>query len=141
MITNRDQLVVALVFAGRYLLDSAVSELRTQGRRISSTDLGILLVLYAHSSCSQSDVAALLGRDKTTLSRAVASLEDRGLVYAKLDPVDGRRKALELSEAGLAVAAPALQTIRAKLDRAAPPDAVEACLSLVERLAKDILVA
>ena len=67
---------------------------------LSLNEWRILLVLANHPRVAASEVAALTGRDKMTVSRAIAALERRGRVVRKVDATDRRRMLLRLSAAG-----------------------------------------
>ena len=57
-------------------------------------------MLANHPRVVGSEVAALTGLDKMTVSRAIAALERRGRVVRKVDATDRRRMLLRLSAAG-----------------------------------------
>ena len=67
---------------------------------LSLNEWRILLVLANHPRVVASEVAALTGLDKMTVSRAIAALERRGRVVRKVDATDRRRMLLRLSAAG-----------------------------------------
>jgi DNA-binding MarR family transcriptional regulator len=67
---------------------------------LSLNEWRILLVLANHPRVAASEVAALTGLDKMTVSRAIAALERRGRVVRKVDATDRRRMLLRLSAAG-----------------------------------------
>ena len=57
-------------------------------------------MLANHPRVVASEVAALTGLDKMTVSRSIAALERRGRVVRKVDATDRRRMLLRLSAAG-----------------------------------------
>ncbi len=67
---------------------------------LSLNEWRVLLVLANHPRVVASEVAALTGLDKMTVSRAIAALERRGRVVRKVDATDRRRMLLRLSAAG-----------------------------------------
>jgi TRAP-type C4-dicarboxylate transport system substrate-binding protein/DNA-binding MarR family transcriptional regulator len=67
---------------------------------LSLNEWRVLLVLANHPRVVGSEVAALTGLDKMTVSRAIAALERRGRVVRKVDATDRRRMLLRLSAAG-----------------------------------------
>ena len=67
---------------------------------LSLNEWRILLVLANHPRVAASEVAALTGLDKMTVSRAIAALERRGRVVRKVDATDRRRMLLRLSAVG-----------------------------------------
>ena len=63
--------------------------------------LGVLMYLREHpTGCHGKALAARAGLDPSTVSRAVATLVDRGLVERQADPADGRATVLVLTDAG-----------------------------------------
>ena len=141
---GRDQLVVWLLFVGRHLLEFATEEIEGEGERLTSVETAALLALRAFPSMSQTELAALLMRDKTTLSRTLARLEESGFIVARMDPIDGRRKTLDLTEKSRALVTPALESITERLERAVSGMTVEeekACFLLIERMMAHVSVA
>ena len=67
---------------------------------LSLNEWRVLLVLANHPQVVGSEVAALTGLDKMTVSRSLAALERRGRVVRKVDATDRRRMLLRLSAAG-----------------------------------------
>jgi DNA-binding MarR family transcriptional regulator len=67
---------------------------------LSLNEWRVLLVLANHPQVVASEVAAITGLDKMTVSRAIAALERRGRVVRKVDAADRRRMLLRLSAAG-----------------------------------------
>jgi DNA-binding MarR family transcriptional regulator len=76
------------------------SESIGKAHHLSLNEWRILLVLANHPRVVASEVAALTGLDKMTVSRAIAALERRGRVVRKVDAADRRRMLLRLSAAG-----------------------------------------
>ena len=76
------------------------SESIGKAHHLSLNEWRVLLVLANHPRVVGSEVAALTGLDKMTVSRAVAALERRGRVVRKVDAADRRRMLLRLSAAG-----------------------------------------
>ena len=76
------------------------SESIGKAHQLSLNEWRVLLVLANHPQVAASEVAALTGLDKMTVSRAIAALERRGRVVRKVDAADRRRMLLRLSAAG-----------------------------------------
>lgn len=115
---SRDQLVVALLFVGRHLLEVATQEAVADGARVSAVETALMLALMAFPDSSQTDLVRIVGRDKTTLSRTIARLEKEGMITDRIDPVDGRRKTLELTEQARNLVVPALHAVSERLEDA-----------------------
>ena len=76
------------------------SESIGKAHRLSLNEWRVLLVLANHAGIAASDVAALTGLDKMSVSRALSGLVQRGRVVRRVDPNDRRRLLLRLSAAG-----------------------------------------
>ena len=74
------------------------AEIRT--RDMSDTEYMICSVLYAQPDCTQDEAAAALKMDKTTVAKALQTLEERGCIERRQDSDDKRKKRLKLTDAG-----------------------------------------
>ena len=73
---------------------------RIRMQDLSDTECMICSYIYSHENCSQDDVSAALKIDKTTVGKALASLEKKNCVARTKDIADKRFKRLSLSEIG-----------------------------------------
>ena len=69
-------------------------------QELSDTECMICSYIHSHENCSQDDVSAALKTDKTTVGKALASLERKRCVSRTQDPADKRIKRLSLTDAG-----------------------------------------
>ena len=69
-------------------------------QELSDTECMICSYIYSHKNCSQDDVSVALKTDKTTVGKALASLEKKNCVVRTQDTVDKRIKRLALTDAG-----------------------------------------
>ena len=69
-------------------------------QELSDTECMICSYIYSHENCSQDDVSVALKTDKTTVGKALASLEKKSCVVRTQDTADKRIKRLKLSSAG-----------------------------------------
>ena len=67
---------------------------------LSDTECMICSFIYSHKNCSQDDVATALKTDKTTVGKALASLEKKNCVTRTQDKADKRIKRLSLTGIG-----------------------------------------
>ncbi|MDO4982115.1 MAG: MarR family transcriptional regulator [Eubacteriales bacterium] len=67
---------------------------------LSDTECMICSYIYSHENCSQDDVSAALKTDKTTVGKALASLEKKKCVIRTQDKADKRIKRLFLTDVG-----------------------------------------
>ncbi|MDD3242385.1 MAG: MarR family transcriptional regulator [Eubacteriales bacterium] len=82
----------------RYAREYGHSRIRDAG--VSDTEHQICAFLYAHEELSQDDVAGALLLDKTTVAKALHSLESRRLITRRPNPENRRKNLLYLTEAG-----------------------------------------
>ena len=69
--------------------------------RLSVTEWRILLQLAEHQALTASDIVEYSAMEKSKVSRAIANLEERGLVVRKVTSDDHRVKRLTMTEIGL----------------------------------------
>lgn len=69
-------------------------------RELSDTECMICSYIYSNENCSQDDVSAALKTDKTTIGKALASLEKKNCVVRLQDEADKRIKRLSLTVTG-----------------------------------------
>ncbi len=69
-------------------------------QELSDTECMICSYIYSHKSCSQDDVSVALKTDKTTVGKALASLENKACVIREQDSSDKRIKRLSLTDTG-----------------------------------------
>lgn len=70
-------------------------------QKLSDTECMICSYIYSHEKCSQDDVSVALKTDKTTVGKALASLENKGCVVRIQDESDKRIKRISLTDVGL----------------------------------------
>jgi MarR family transcriptional regulator, lower aerobic nicotinate degradation pathway regulator len=100
-----------------YLLGRAAVHVQALGEHdlqplgISPREYSVLAVLAEHSPLSQTQVAEILGLDRTTILKLGASLEQLGLVARDRDVHDKRAYAVALTPAGDELRARALELL------------------------------
>ena len=73
---------------------------RIRRQELSDTECMLCSYIYSHEGCSQDDAATALKADKTTVGKALASLEKKSCVVRTQDGADRRIKRLSLTDAG-----------------------------------------
>ncbi len=102
-----------------YLLGRAAARLQVLGEHdldplgITPREYTVLAVLADRSPLSQTQVAEILGVDRTTILKLGASLERKGLVVRARDPNDARAYAVALTPAGDRLRAEAFELLLA----------------------------
>jgi DNA-binding MarR family transcriptional regulator len=112
------------------------------GINLDRATYGVLARLGELAPARLSDLAQELGVDMSTVSRQVQSLEQKGLVDRRPDPVDGRAVRLELTRKGRAVLAKlkaAWQETVADVLRDWQPVDIRRFAELLERFASDLV--
>ena len=69
-------------------------------QELSDTECMICSYIYSHENCSQDDVSVALRTDKTTVGKALMSLEKKNCVMRLQDAADKRVKRLFLTDTG-----------------------------------------
>ena len=69
-------------------------------QELSDTECMICSYIYSHDQCSQDDISVTLKTDKTTVGKALVSLENKACVARTQDRVDKRIKRVTLTPAG-----------------------------------------
>ena len=69
-------------------------------QELSDTECMICSYIYSHENCSQDDVSVALKTDKTTVGKALASLEKKNCVVRVQDKADKRIKRLSFTDTG-----------------------------------------
>ena len=69
-------------------------------QELSDTACMICSYIYSHENCSQDDVAVALKTDKTTVGKALMTLEKKNCVTRVQDGADKRVKRLALTDLG-----------------------------------------
>ena len=98
----------------------------------------IIAVLGDHDNLTSTEVAQRTLMDKPTVSRAAASLIERGILQRQIDPDDRRRAPLSLTDEGKAIYAaiiPRALTCEQELLDALSPEEVKQLHHLITRLA------
>ena len=80
--------------------NKAFSHEKIRLQELSDTECMLCSYIYSHEGCSQDDVSVALKTDKTTVGKALASLENKACVVRRQDPADKRIKRLSLTDAG-----------------------------------------
>lgn len=96
------------LLAKAYQRQQRLFEQHTQAFDITGRDYGLLLILESNARLWQSEIAELMGLDRTTVTYLVDGLEKRGWLQRERDPADRRAHVVTLTAEGAA----ALERIR-----------------------------
>ena len=104
-------------------IDKISSQMRRQySEMLRELDLhvgqdNLLCKLWTADDITQMQLTELLNCEPSTVTNMVKTLEKKGFVYRKKDPVDGRVSRVYLTEKGLAVREPITQIWRKQQDK------------------------
>lgn len=73
---------------------------RIRMKGLSDTEYMISTFICSHANCSQEEVATSLRMDKTTVGKALLTLEEKGIVVRTMADDDKRKKCLRITEKG-----------------------------------------
>lgn len=90
---------------------------RDAGHEFTGEQWGLLNLVDADPGAHQTALAAMMGRDKPSMSRLLDTMEKRGYLHRRIDPEDRRSHLIELSRAGEALLAELRPVVSAYLDR------------------------
>jgi DNA-binding MarR family transcriptional regulator len=99
-----------------HLIGVAVSQLYADRFDLTRAEWRVLAALGANRTMSAKDIGPYSTLDKMQVSRAVARLEERGLVRREEDASDRRAKILSLTPAGRAMHQKIVPLVRARED-------------------------
>ena len=104
-------------------IDKISSQMRRQySEMLRELDLhvgqdNLLCKLWTANEITQMQLTELLNCEPSTVTNMVKTLEKKGFVYRKKDPVDGRVSRVYLTEKGLAVREPITQIWRKQQEK------------------------
>ena len=71
------------------------------GHKLTAQDFGILFRLWKQDGLSQVQIASLMMRDKTTITRRLDALVKKSLIERRVDPADRRLFRIHLTHEGM----------------------------------------
>ncbi len=113
----------------KYAKEYGHARIREAG--VTDTEHKICTFLYFHNDVYQDMIANTLMLDKTTVAKALVSLEVRGLILRVQNPENRRKNLLSITEAGKATIADIVGIYDEWLSQ------ISACLSFEEQLQFD----
>lgn len=85
-----------------YVMSEEVAKrFQQRGHKLSAQDFGILFRLWKQDGLSQVQIASLMMRDKTTITRRLDTLVKKGLIERRADANDRRLFRIHLTKEGM----------------------------------------
>jgi DNA-binding MarR family transcriptional regulator len=116
-------------------------EMRSSGLDISREQGMALIRLFKKAGPTQSELAWITNRDKTSLTRLIAKMEDSDLIERKEDDKDKRIKRVFLTKKGRAMAEKVesiLQSIAGKYIINIPDEEINEVITSLEKIQNQI---
>jgi len=99
---------------------------------VSDTEHLICAFVFGHSRSSQDDIAEALKLDKTTVARALLSLEGKGFVERTPNPENRRKNIISITEAGKENVSDVVNVYDSWMDQVSQALTVEECRQFEE---------
>lgn len=80
------------------MIRSLTRRLKENNLNLEHSDFTILMLLGQIKGCSQSEIARVLGKERSGVSRSIVALEKEGIL--KREPLDGKTNYVTLTEKG-----------------------------------------
>lgn len=97
---NKDLLLFKIFNIHKIICNKANKLFSKDGVNIQFEQIPVLMVAYYHGPVSQQDIADEIARDKSSVLRTIASLENLGFLQVKADSTDKRKKLISITETG-----------------------------------------
>lgn len=132
---NPDDCLGFMTFTASRLLSSCLHrEMVKAGLDLTSEQWGILMQFWNDTNITQETLAPACGLDKSSISRALRVMERRGLITRTTNPLDTRRKNLQLTREASELKEKALSAVQATIAKAfigVPPGEQKTCLQVL----------
>ena len=139
---NPDECMGFMTFtASRMLVASLHKHMAEMGLELTSEQWGLLTLFWNRGDITQEEMTRFACVDKSTVSRAVGTMERRGWVTRRLDPADTRRKILTLTNEADALKHDSLLAVQATLRQALrgiDPEECATCLKVLGQVKKNL---
>ncbi len=97
---NKDLLLFKIFNIHKIICNKANKLFSKDGVNIQFEQIPVLMVAYYHGPVSQQDIADEIARDKSSVLRTIASLENSGFLHVKADITDKRKKLISITQTG-----------------------------------------
>lgn len=104
------------VTANRLMSAFLRRKMKEAGIDFTSEQWGILIQLWQMDGATQEELAAVACVDKSSMSRVLSLMEDKGLIVRRVDPDNARRKIIRASDGSRALQGRSLAVVHEVLD-------------------------
>ena len=115
---QHDSLGFMTITVNRLLNACLRRRMRDAGIDLTGEQWGVLVMLWNRGAMTQDGMAASACVDKSSMSRVLALMEEKGLVDRRVDPANARRKIVRATRAAQALQTDSLAVAREVLERA-----------------------
>ncbi|CAK7031861.1 MAG: Transcriptional regulator SlyA [Desulfovibrio sp.] len=102
----------------KHLISALHRHMEELGLELTSEQWGLMMQFWNRGDIAQEEIAKVAGVDKSTASRALRLMEQKGLITRRTDAVDTRRKILSLTEQADGIKQDCLKAVQATLNEA-----------------------
>jgi DNA-binding MarR family transcriptional regulator len=135
---NPDQSIGALVGRlGKVMQRALTEKFRTEAVDLNVDQCIVLMHLWEEDGQNQAQLGETAGRNKTTVTRAIDTLERKSFVVRVSDKIDRRHKLIYLTQSGrdmLAQVFPHLHQIQESATQGIEAAEMETCKSVLRRM-------
>ncbi|MDR1660325.1 MAG: MarR family transcriptional regulator [Desulfovibrio sp.] len=129
------------ITAYRLLNSTLRRRLKRSGIDLTPEQWGVLVLLWERKSATQDELAAALCVDKSTMSRVLSAMENKGLITRRTEPTNERKKVICAANASLGLRergfAAAVEALRGALGGVSEQEA-ETCIKVLAAIKRNL---
>ena len=131
---SHESLGFMTITANRVMSSCLRRKMREAGIDLTSEQWGVLVLLWNMNSLTQDELAQIACVDKSSMSRILSLMEDKGLIDRRVDPSSARRKIIRATARAHAVQQSSLAVARDVVARALSNVSEEDCATCLKVL-------
>lgn len=129
------------VTAHRLLNSTLRRKLKESGVDLTPEQWGVLVLLWEREKAAQDEIAAVMCVDKSSMSRVLSIMEDRGLITRTVNPANERQKVICATEESLMLKDRGFEAANWALDKAASgvaPQDIRTCIRVLATVKENL---